>query len=124
MRRLLRAAVPVFVLAFVIGGAAASAQSTKPAAKAAKPKAMTARGTVKSVGDATLVIDAAGKDMTFTLDGNTKAVARGAGTKATGMGGRGQVTAFVHAGDTVLVSYHDMGGTMHAAQITVTARKK
>src|SRR5439155_18233488 len=100
MRRMLRAAVPVFVLAFAIGGGAASAQSTKPAAKAAKPKAMTARGTVKSVGDATLVLDAAGKDMTFSLYKDTKAVAKGAGTKAKGMGGKGQITAFVHAGDT------------------------
>ena len=56
MRRLLRAALPVFMLSLAIGGTAASAQSTKPAAKAAKPKAMTARGTVKSVGDATLVV--------------------------------------------------------------------
>jgi hypothetical protein len=123
MRRILRAAVSVFVLSLAIGGVAV-AQTAKPAKKAAATKAMTARGTVKSVGDATLVLDAAGKDMTFTLDANTKAVARGAGTKSKAMGGKGQVTAFVHAGDTVTVSYHKTGDTMHASQVSVTARKK
>lgn len=123
MGRILRTAVTVFALSLAIG-VVTSAQSTAPAKKAAAEKAMKVSGMVKSVGDATLVIDAAGKDMSFTLDSNTKAVARGAGTKSKAMGGKGQVTSFVHAGDTVSVSYHTTGATLHASQITVTARKK
>ena len=121
MRRILRTVAIVVGLACIAGVPSASAQAKT--AKAKPAKAMTARGTVKSVGDATLVLDAAGKDMTFTLDNNTKAIARGAGTKARKMGGKGQVTAFVHAGDTVSVMYHDVNGAMHASQVTVTKTK-
>jgi hypothetical protein len=117
MRRILCSAATLFLLACV-AGPAASAQS------AAKSKAMTARGSVKSVGDATLVLDAAGKDMTFTLDNATRVVAKGAGTKAKSMGGKGQVTSFVHAGDTVAVTYHQEGSTMLATKVTVSSPRR
>ena len=117
MRRILHLAATLLVLACV-AGPVASAQS------AAKPKAMTARGSVKSVGDATLVLDAAGKDMTFALDNATRVVAKGAGTKAKSMGGKGQVTSFVHAGDTVVVTYQEAGATMLATKVTVSSSRK
>src|SRR5262245_15595070 len=87
----------------------------------AKPKAMTANGTVKAVSGNSLTVTAAGKDMMFTLDGSTKFVGKGLGTKAKS----GPVTAAdaVAMGDHVKVTYHDMGGgTMHAANVTVTAK--
>src|SRR4051812_7693518 len=101
MKSNLQMMVLVLAVAMFGGTRAAMAQSTKPSAKAPAAKAMTASGKVKSLGDAMLVLDAAGKDMTFKLDDKTKVIARGAGTKSKTMGGKAQVTAFVHAGDSV-----------------------
>jgi len=86
----------------------------------AKPKAMTTSGTVKAVSGNSLTVTAGAKDMTFTLDGSTKFVGKGLGTKAKS----GPVTASdaVAMGDHVKVTYHDMGGTLHAANVTVTAK--
>ena|SRR5881409_4433010 len=85
----------------------------------AKTKTMNATGTVKSVSGNSLVITAQdGKDMTFTVDNSTKFVGKGLGTKAAA----GKLTAAdaVAMNDRVRVAYHDMGGTMHAATVTVT----
>ena len=87
----------------------------------AKGKTMSASGTVKSVSGSSLTITAAGgKDMTFSIDNTTKFVGKGLGTKAK----QGPMTATdaVASGDKVRVSYHDMGGTMHAANVSVTAK--
>ena len=86
-----------------------------------KTKTMSASGTVKTVSGNSLTITAAGgKDMTFTVDNATKFVGKGLGTKAK----QGPLTATdaVAAGDKVRVSYHDMGGTLHAANVSVTAK--
>ena len=84
-------------------------------------KTMSASGTVKSVSGATLVVTGGGKDWTFTLDNTTKFTGKGLGSKAK----RGPVMATdaVHEGDIVSVSYHNMGGTMHAANVRVTSAK-
>jgi hypothetical protein len=85
-----------------------------------KSKAMNAAGTVKSVSGSSLVVSAAGgKDMTFAVDSSTKFVGKGLGTKA--RAGSLTATDAVHEGDHVSVSYHDMGGTMHAATVRVTS---
>jgi hypothetical protein len=86
----------------------------------AKPKAMTTNGTVKAVSGNSLTVTASGKDMTFTIDSSTKFVGKGLGTKAKA----GPVSAAdaVAMGDHVKVTYHDMGGTLHAANVTVTAK--
>jgi len=86
----------------------------------AKSKTMTASGTVKSVSGSQLVVTASGKDMTFAVDSSTKFVGKGLGTKSKS----GSMTAAdaVHEGDHVSVQYHDMGGTMHAARVNVTAK--
>jgi hypothetical protein len=86
----------------------------------AKGKTMTASGTVKSVSGTSLVVSgAAGKDWNFTMDGTTKFVGKGLTTKS--KGAPMAATEAVHEGDKVTVSYHDMGGTMHAANVRVTA---
>ena len=92
------------------------------AKKAAAGKTMSASGTVKSVSGTSLVVSSTGKDMTFTVDGSTKFVGKGLGTKAKA----GPITATdaVHEGDRVTVSYHDMSGTMHAANVRITASAK
>ena len=86
----------------------------------AKGKAMSAAGTVKSVSGSSLVVSGKdGKDMTFAIDSATKFVGKGLSTKSA----KGPITATdaVHQGDQVSVSYHDMGGTMHASQVRITS---
>ncbi len=82
-------------------------------------KTMTASGTVKSVSGTSLVVTGGGKDWTFTMDSSTKFVGKGLSTKS--KGAPMAATDAVHAGDKVTVSYHDMGGTMHAANVRITA---
>jgi hypothetical protein len=86
----------------------------------AKAKTMNASGTVKAVSGNSLTVTVAGKDMNFTLDGSTKFVAKGLGTKA--KAGPVSATDAVGMGDKVRVEYHDMGGTLHAANVTVTTK--
>jgi len=86
-----------------------------------KAKTMTASGTVKTVtGNSLTVTAAGGKDLTFTVDNSTKFVGKGLGTKAK----QGPITPTdaVAMGDRVRVTYHDMGGTMHAASVNVTTK--
>ncbi len=109
MRRLLLVGLSVFAL--VLAQSAVQAQG----------KTSSTSGTVKSVSGTSLVITAkGGKDMTFAVDNTTKFIGKGLGTKAKA----GPVTATdaVHEGDRVNVSYHDMGGTMHAASVRITAK--
>lgn len=85
-----------------------------------KAKSMTASGTVKSVSGDSLVVTSSGKDMTFTMDGTTKFVGKGLSTKSTAKGGKLSATDAVAMGDMVSVTYHDMGGKMHAANVRIT----
>ncbi len=113
MKRLL--AVALSVLALCAAQVGVQAQSK------AAGKAMSTTGTVKSVSGSSIVVAAKdGKDMTFAVDSSTKFVGKGLGTKSA----KGPMTATdaVHEGDQVSVSYHDMGGTMHAAQVRITAK--
>jgi hypothetical protein len=91
------------------------------AKKAAAGKTMSASGRVKSVSGSSLVVTSGGKDMTFTVDSATKFTGKGLSTKAKAGGGTIAATDAVHDGDMVSVSYHDMGGTMHAASVRVTS---
>jgi hypothetical protein len=86
-----------------------------------KAKSMTASGTVKAVSGSSLTVTAAGgKDMTFMVDNSTKFVGKGLGTKA--KAGNLTATDAVAMGDRVSVTYHDMGGTMHAASVRVVSK--
>ena len=90
-------------------------------AKKASGKTMTASGTVKSVSGTSLVVTGGGKDWTFAVDSATKFTGKGLSTKS--KGAPMMATDAVHEGDMVSVSYHDMGGTMHAASVRVTVAK-
>lgn len=87
-----------------------------------KPTTKTQAGTVKSLSGTSLVVTGSGKDWTFAVDGDTHVVATGAGTKAAATGGKLSIADTVHTGDHVSVTYHDMGGTLHAATVRVTAK--
>ena len=84
-------------------------------------KTMSASGRVKSVSGSSLVVTAGAKDMTFTLDGTTKFTGKGLSTKTKAGGGTFAAADAIHDGDMVSISYHDMGGTMHAAIVRITS---
>jgi len=112
MKRLVAVALTVLGLSVAAQQVAVQAQ--------AKAKSMSASGTVKAVTGTSLTITSGGKDMTFTVDGTTKFVGKGLGTKAKA----GKLTApdAVGMNDMVSVTYHDMGGTMHAANVRITTK--
>jgi hypothetical protein len=105
--------VALSVLALCIAAQPAALHAQKGA------KAMSASGTVKSVSGNQLVVSGAGKDMTFMLDSATKFTGKGLSTKS--KGAPMSATEAVHEGDKVTVSYHDMGGSMHAASVRITS---
>ena len=119
MKRLLIVALAVGAL-FVGQVASVTAQAPAAQAPAAKTKTMTANGTVKAVTGNSLTVTASGKDMTFAVDNTTKFVGKGLGTKAKA----GPVTATdaVGNGDRVRVTYHDVGGTLHAANVSIQSK--
>ena len=107
------------VVALTVLGLCVAAQSVSLDAQA-KPKSMSATGMVKSVSGTALTITAAGnKEMTFTVDGTTKFVGKGLSTKSREKGGKITAMDATGEGDSVSVTYHDMSGTLHAAQVRV-----
>jgi hypothetical protein len=96
-------------------------------ATASAAASKTASGTVKSVTPTSMSISGSAGggatfDQTFTIDAKTKVVGRGAGTAAAAKGGKTAITDLVATGDKVSVSFHDMGGTLHAAEVRITAK--
>jgi hypothetical protein len=88
-------------------------------------KTMTASGTVSAVSGSSLTVKTGKEDMTFTVDEKTKITASGASTKSKEKKAAGEktvITDFVGDGDTVRVTYHDTGGTKHAASVAVTRK--
>ena len=106
----------VLILAFSVLALCASQAGLQ-----AQGKTMHAAGTVKMVSDSSLMVTAAGgKEMTFTMDATTKFKGKGLGTKSAT--GKLTPSGAVAMGDRVMVDYHDMSGTMHAAMVSVTAK--
>jgi hypothetical protein len=81
-------------------------------------------GKVKLVTASQLTIDANGREMTFAITGDTNVLARGASTATKAAGGSTAITTFVHMGDTVSVSYKDVGGKMMASEVRVRVANK
>lgn len=77
--------------------------------------------TVKSVSGTSVTVTADGKDTTFSVDAKTKVVGKGMGTKSKAKGGKPTIVDLLKEGDRVAVTYHEMGATMHASRIEVTA---
>lgn len=117
MKQLMFVVMTVFGLCAVAQPVALHAQ-----AKKASTKAKMTSGTVKSVSDTSLTVSSGGKDMTFKIDSSTEFVGKGLGTKSQAKGGKVTATELVAANDTVSVTYHDTGGTMHAAKVRLLAK--
>jgi len=111
----------------VLGGttpAPATAATTapeKPKAPAEeKPKSMTASGTVTAMTGSSLTVKTAAGDSTFSIDSKTKIIGTGLGTKSkeAAAEGKKQVLAdVIGVGDSVSVTYHDVAGAKHAAEV-------
>ena len=101
--------------------------SAGPAGGGVAPETKTANGTVKSIAATSMTISGSSGSgatftQTFTIDGTTKVIGRGAGTAAAAAGGKTAVTDLVGNGDRVSVTYHTSGNTLHAAEIRVTSK--
>jgi hypothetical protein len=66
-----------------------------------------------------MTITSGGKDLTFAITADTDVLARGASKATKAAGGGTPLTAFVHQGDEVSVSYKDAAGAMTASEIRV-----
>lgn len=81
-------------------------------------------GKVKAVSDSQLTIDNGGRELTFAISRDTDVLARGASKATKAAGGATAITTFVHAGDTVSVSYHEAGAKMMASEVRVRVVNK
>jgi hypothetical protein len=114
---------------YVAKGAANYASTIRrgviPAEMKAEPSGRSALGVVKDVTGNSLTVTANGKDMTFAVDSNTRALGTGAGTLTRQKRQEGQMTVladFVGKGDDVIVNYKDKGGTMVASEVRITRK--
>jgi hypothetical protein len=115
------------VLAIGALPAVAYAQSAAQAKPADTQKTLTAVGAVTKVANDSLTIKVKTAEMTFTIDKETTVIAKGATTKSLALKAEGKSTTlmnFVKVGDSVTVSYHDLGATKHAANIRVDTQVK
>jgi hypothetical protein len=78
-------------------------------------------GKVTRVTASQLTIADNGRELTFAITSDTDVVARGASTATKSAGGSTPITTFVHAGDTVSVSYRETGPKMTASEVRVRA---
>ena len=105
---------------------AASITAIRSAGADADPAAAkSSRGTVQSVSATSMTISGSSGSgakfsQTFTIDGETKVVGKGAATAS--KGARVAITELVANGDMVTVSYHTMGTTLHASDVRVATK--
>jgi Domain of unknown function (DUF5666) len=111
-----RLAIPLCVLLMIaVGAPSAWAQGTKKAT-----------GTISAVTGNSVTVKASSGDMTFSVDKDTTITTPGGGTKEKAAKAQGKSgvssTDVLKVGQAVEVSYHDMGGTLHAASIRTVAK--
>lgn len=116
-------AVALALVALPMAARADQSASAPPA----KPKTLNAMGTVSAVAMDSLTVKSKTESWTFTIDKDTSVNAKGATHKTLELkkeGKAAKLTEFVKVGDSVTVSYHDLGATKHASLIRVTASIK
>jgi hypothetical protein len=92
---------------------------------AAADKAKTVQGKVTAVAGDSLTIAKGTESMTFTVDSTTKVVGKGLTTKSNEKAASGEkmtLSDSVATGDMVTVTYHEMDGKMHAANVKITQK--
>jgi hypothetical protein len=115
MNRLMRFAIPLLAVGFLVLPVRLSA--------AGKSKLLSS-ATVKSLTGTMLTVTADGKDMTFTVDPKTQVIGKGVGTKAAaqGKGGKAAITDLLAVGNRVAVTYQEAGTAMHASKVRLLAK--
>lgn len=106
---------------------AASIRAVSSVPKGTTGKAHTVSGVVTSVGGDSITVKGSSGEMTLAVDDKTTVSGEGVGTagkKLTSEGKKTTLSEFVHDGDSVTVTYHDMDGKHHASVIRITKRKK
>jgi len=121
-------AASVRVLSSPAPGAAAGATKSEAPAKAEEPKAKSASasGQVTAVNGSSLTLKTSTGDSTYTIDGKTRVVGTGLGTKAredAAVGKKQTLTDLVAVGDTVSVTSSAATGA-HATVVRVTKKAK
>jgi hypothetical protein len=106
---------------------AVAAASVGGGSLTSEPDSLTSNGTVQSVGSNSITVTGGGGGgasftQTFTIDERTKVFAKGAGTAAAAKGGRAPFNELVTSGDHVSVSYHKVGGRLHASDVRVIVK--
>jgi hypothetical protein len=99
---------------------ATTAQQEKPAAD--KPKSGSASGTVASMTGSSLTVKTSSGEQTFNVDSKTKIIGTGLSTKsneAAAAGKKQVLSDTVGVGDSVSVSYHEVGGAKEASEVRV-----
>ena len=88
-------------------------------------KTMLAQGKVTAASNESLTIEDGGKSLMFAVDKSTKVLGKGLSTLTREKKAKGETFTFtdgVAVDDIVKVSYHDMAGKLHAAQVTVVQK--
>ena len=115
MKRSLFVALSLVVLSLLVRPLHAQDKKSKP---------QTASGIVKSVSSNSLTISSGGKDMTFSIDTNTKVLGKGLSTKSKKTAGKLPTAEAVSVNDQVMVNYQAMSGNLHASVVHITAKAK
>jgi hypothetical protein len=103
-----------------------AAEIRKIASVSTGPKSETVSGVVSAVSADSVTVKGKTGEWTFTVDAKTTITGSGLGTAAKKMESEGKkptLSDTVHEGDTVVVTYHDLGATKHAASVRVTQKK-
>jgi Domain of unknown function (DUF5666) len=110
------------ILSFAFGVALVMAFSS---GVAADDKTKLTQGKVTAASNDSLTIEEGGKSLTFAVDSSTKVLGKGLSTLMREKKAKGESFTFtdgVAVDDMVKVSYHDMDGKLHAAQVTVVQK--
>ena len=107
-------------------GTSASKPAPQDPPKAPAAKTQSATGTVSAVTETSLTVKGSKEEWTFAIDNATKVTARGATTKTAALKKDEKpavITEYVNVGDSVAVTYRDLGATKQAATVRVTKSK-
>ncbi len=91
------------------------------------PKAQNASGVVSAVTATSLTVKGSSAEWTFTIDSKTSVTGTGVGTAAKKLSTDGKpqaITEFVHEGDSVNVTYREMGAAKLASGVRITGKKR
>jgi len=78
-----------------------------------------ATGKVKAITSSQLTLDANGRESVFAITGDTGVLKKGATRATKAAGGSTPITTFVHAGDSVSISYSESAGRATASEVRV-----